>query len=63
MLAGLATGVVVALSLMLAGGAIPGFSGSPLGIDAGVWGLGANVLVGYFAVRLSSARRPPARPG
>lgn len=63
MLAGVVTGVVVTLSLMLAGSAIPGFSADPLGIDAGVWGLGANVLVSLCWSRLRSARRPSSALG
>ena len=62
MLWGVLTGVVVSLSLMLAGAAVPGFSGSPLGINAGVWGLGANVLVSLCSARLLPPTRPSAGP-
>ena len=62
MLTGLVAGVVVSLSLMFAGQAIVEFPGNPLGIDAGVWGLVANILTVFCVTWLLPLKRPSPVP-
>jgi Na+/proline symporter len=62
MVAGVVTGVVVSLSLMFAGQAIAAFPANPLGIDAGVWGLVANVLTVCCVSRLLPQKRLSSVP-
>jgi Na+/proline symporter len=64
LLAGVVAGVMVTLGLMLAGVLVAGFSGHPLGVHAGVWGLGVNVsAVLLLQVKTDRVRRSPVARG